>query len=103
MKQADLKALEKTLASLSVHLKKYFADQMLGQINSQANTLIDTAKPHLPCPHCGAEHPAKWGCSGIAVEIPIVTRRSMPSQARPWPNYSTATGSSTTFAVCETV
>jgi hypothetical protein len=61
MKQADLKTLEKTLARLPVHLKKYLADQMLGQINSQANTLIDTAKLHLPCPHCGAEHPAKCG------------------------------------------
>lgn len=64
MKQADLKALEQTLALLPVHLKKYLADQMLGQISAQANTLLDTAKSHLPCPHCGAEHPAKWGRSG---------------------------------------
>jgi predicted RNA-binding Zn-ribbon protein involved in translation (DUF1610 family) len=64
MKEADLKALEKTLASLPVDLKKYLVDQILGQISSQANTLLDTARSHLSCPHCGAEHPAKWGCSG---------------------------------------
>jgi len=64
MKQSDLKALEQTLASLPVDIKKYLADQILGQISSQANTLLDTARPHLPCPHCGVEHPTKWGRSG---------------------------------------
>jgi hypothetical protein len=64
MKQADLKVLEQTLASLPVDLKKYLADQILGQIKSQANTLLDTERSHLPCPHCDTEHPAKWGRSG---------------------------------------
>ena len=64
MKQADLIALEQTLASLPVDLKKYLADQLLGQISSQADTLLETVRPHLPCPHCGSEHPAKWGRSG---------------------------------------
>lgn len=64
MKQTDLKVLEKTLASLPTHIKKYLADQMLGQINSQANTLLDTARTHLSCPHCGTEEPTKWGRAG---------------------------------------
>lgn len=64
MKQADLKALEQMLASLPADLKKYLADQLLGQISSQADTLLETARPHLPCPHCGGEHPVKWGRSG---------------------------------------
>ena len=64
MKKEDLEALEQTLCSLPVDLKKYFADQLLGQIGSEAHTLLDTAKPHLPCPHCGSERPVKWGRSG---------------------------------------
>lgn len=64
MKQADLEALERTLASLPVDLKKYLADQLLGQISSQAESLLDTETPHLLCPHCGGEHPVKWGRSG---------------------------------------
>lgn len=64
MKQADLEALERTLASLPVALKKYLADQLVGQIGSQADTLLDTMRSQLPCPHCGGEHLAKWGRSG---------------------------------------
>jgi transposase-like protein len=66
MKRADLEALDQTLANLPVDLKKYFADQLLGQIRSQADTLVETARPHLSCPHCGNEHPVKWGhASGL--------------------------------------
>lgn len=64
MKQAAFKILERTLSSLPVDRKKYLADCLLGQISSQADTLIDTASHHFPCPHCGSEHPIKWGRSG---------------------------------------
>lgn len=64
MKKADLKSLEQTLASLPVDLKKYLADQLLAQISSQVVTLLDTTRPFPPCPHCGGEHPVKWGRSG---------------------------------------
>jgi len=33
-------------------------------LNAQADTLIETASPHLLCPHCGNEHPVKRGRSG---------------------------------------
>ncbi|WP_227370881.1 IS1595 family transposase [Halomonas sp. M20] len=66
MKHADLKDLEQTLACLPVGLKKYFANQLLEKINSQADTLIETAKLHHPCPHCANEHPVRWGrASGL--------------------------------------
>jgi len=66
MKRADLKALEQTLARLPVDLKKYLSNQLIGQINSQADALLETANPHHPCPHCGNAHPAKWGrASGL--------------------------------------
>lgn len=61
MKQADLKALEQTLTSLPADLKKYYANQLLGQINSQVDTLLETASSHPQCPHCADEHPVKWG------------------------------------------
>ena len=64
MKQADINALESTLAHLPVDLKKYFSDQLLGQINAQAHTLIETASSHRICPHCGNDHLVKWGRSG---------------------------------------
>lgn len=64
MKRADLKTLELTLARLPVDLKKYFSNQLLGQINAQADTLIETARSHPPCPHCGNKHPVKWGRAG---------------------------------------
>lgn len=64
MKQADINALETTLAHLPVDLKKHLADQLLGQINAQAHTLIETASSHRLCPHCGDEHHVKWGRSG---------------------------------------
>lgn len=64
MKRTDINAIEQLLSRLSVELKKYFANQLLGQINAQADTLIETARPHPLCPHCGNEHPVKWGRSG---------------------------------------
>ncbi|AHI32926.1 IS1595-like element ISMsa1 family transposase [Marinobacter salarius] len=64
MKQADINALESTLAHLPVDLKKHFSDQLLGQINAQAHTLIETASSHRICPHCGNDHLVKWGRSG---------------------------------------
>ncbi|MFD2191840.1 IS1595 family transposase [Pistricoccus aurantiacus] len=64
MKRVDLEVLEQTLASLPVALKKHLADQLVGQISSQAEALLETARSHLPCPHCGDEHPAKWGHAG---------------------------------------
>lgn len=64
MKRADIKALEQTLARLPVDLKKYFANQLLEQINSQADTLLETARLHPLCPHCGEAHPVKWGHAG---------------------------------------
>lgn len=50
MNQAGLKALEQTLTRLPAPLKKYLAGQLVGQINAQANTMLDIARPHLPCP-----------------------------------------------------
>jgi len=64
MKQAAFKILERTLYSLPVDRKKYLADRLLGQISSQADTLIDTASHHFPYPHCGSDLPIKWGRSG---------------------------------------
>lgn len=64
MKKADLTSLEQTLARLPVDLKKYLSNQLLGQINAQADTLIATVKSYPPCPHCGHEHPVKWGRAG---------------------------------------
>lgn len=64
MRQADFKILERTLSSLPVERKKYIAERLLGQISSQADTLIDTLSHHFPCPHCGGEHAVKWGRSG---------------------------------------
>ena len=64
MKRTDINAIEQLLSRLSVELKKYFANQLLGQINAQADTLIETARPHPLCPHCGNEDPVKWGRSG---------------------------------------
>lgn len=64
MKKADLNALEKTLAHLPVDLKQRLANQLLGQINAQAQTLLETAKSRHLCPHCGHEHVVKWGHSG---------------------------------------
>lgn len=64
MKQADFKILERALSSLPVERKKYIAERLLGQISSQADTLIDTLSHHFPCPHCGGEHAVKWGRSG---------------------------------------
>ena len=52
MKKADLNALEKALTHLPVDLKQHLANQLLGQINAQAHTLLETARSHL-CPHCG--------------------------------------------------
>ncbi|SOB75325.1 hypothetical protein SAMN04488490_0899 [Marinobacter sp. LV10R510-11A] len=45
MKRADINALEKTLAHLPVDLKQHLANQLLGQINAQAHTLLETASP----------------------------------------------------------
>jgi len=64
MKQADINAIEKTLAHLPVDLKQHLANQLLGQINAQAHTLLETASPHRLCPHCGDKHLVKWGRSG---------------------------------------
>jgi len=64
MKRTDINAIEQLLSRLPVKLKKYFANQLLGQINAQADTLIETARPHPLCLHCGNEHPVKWGHSG---------------------------------------
>lgn len=64
MKKADLNALEKALSHLPVDLKKHLANQLLEQINAQAHTLLETARPHHPCPHCGHEHAVKWGHAG---------------------------------------
>lgn len=64
MKQADVNILEKTLAALPVDLKKHLANQLLGQINAQAYTLLETASSHRRCPHCGNERLVKWGHSG---------------------------------------
>ncbi len=58
MKKADLNALEKALSHLPVDLKQHLANQLLGQINAQAHTLLETARSHL-CPHCGHEHVVK--------------------------------------------
>ena len=43
MKQADINAIEKTLAHLPVDLKQHLANQLLGQINAQSHTLLETA------------------------------------------------------------
>lgn len=67
MKKADLTSLEQTLARLPVDLKKYLSNQLLGQINAQADTLIATVKSYPPCPHCGHEHPVKWGRAAVSV------------------------------------
>lgn len=40
MNRADINALEKSLAPLPVDLKQYLANQLLGQINAQAQTLL---------------------------------------------------------------
>lgn len=63
MNRADINALEKSLAPLPVDLKQYLANQLLGQINAQAQTLLETANPERRCPHCGGEHLIKWGRS----------------------------------------
>ncbi|WP_341580994.1 IS1595 family transposase [Marinobacter metalliresistant] len=63
MKRADINAIEKSLANLPVDLKKYLADQLLGQINAQAHALLETATSHRLCPHCNGEHSVKWGHS----------------------------------------
>jgi len=64
MKKADVNALEKTLTHLPVDLKQHFANQLLGQINAQAHTLLETARSCRLCPHCGGEGMVKWGRSG---------------------------------------
>lgn len=64
MKKADVNALENTLAHLPVDLKQRLANQLLGQINAQAHTLLETANAHRLCPHCDGEHLVKWGFSG---------------------------------------
>ncbi len=94
---------EQILASLPVVLKKYSAYQLLGQISSQVVTLLDTARYLTPCPQNTLSNGGvAVACIGISVEIPIVTRRSMPSQAHPWPKCSSTTNGSTTCAACET-
>ncbi|WP_139839359.1 IS1595 family transposase [Halomonas sp. CSM-2] len=66
MKRPDIKALEQTLTRLPVDLKKHLSDQLLEQINSQSDALLETANPRHACPHCGNERPAKWGrASGL--------------------------------------
>jgi transposase-like protein len=64
MKRADINALEKTLFHLPVDLKQHLANQLLGQINAQAHTFLETASSHRLCPHCGGERLVKWGRSG---------------------------------------
>lgn len=64
MKEADLKALKQALANLPTDLKKYIADHLLDQLSSQAESLVETTRYDLSCPHCGQEHPVKWGRSG---------------------------------------
>ncbi|SOB74717.1 Transposase [Marinobacter sp. LV10R510-11A] len=63
MKRANITAIEKTLANLPVDLKKYLADQLLGQINAQAHALLETATSHRSCPHCSSQYFVKWGYS----------------------------------------
>lgn len=64
MKKVELKALEKTLAMLPASLKKHLSNQLLMQLSSQADTLIETAQMSLLCPRCNSEHFIKWGRSG---------------------------------------
>lgn len=64
MKKSDVNALEKTLTQLPVDLKQYLANQLLGQINAQALTLLETARSQRRCPHCDGERLVKWGHSG---------------------------------------
>ncbi len=65
MKKSDVNALEKTLAHLPVDLKQHLANQLLGQINAQAHSLLETASSRRLCAHCGGERLVKWGRSGI--------------------------------------
>ncbi len=72
MKRAEISALEKSLASLPVDLKKYLANQLLGQINAQAHALLETATSHRLSPHCNGEQFVKWGpfCGPAALQVP---------------------------------
>ena len=61
MNRPDLKALKLPLPHLPGDLKKYLADHLIGQINSQVDTLLGATKPHHSCPHCDTERPVKCG------------------------------------------
>lgn len=63
MKKADLEALKQALDHLPTDLKKHIADHLLEQLNAQADTLVETTRYNLSCPHCGHERPVKWGRS----------------------------------------
>ena len=64
MNKSDVNALEKTLFQLPADQKYYIANQLLNQINAQAQTLLETSSSHHQCPHCNHQHVIKWGRSG---------------------------------------